>query len=129
MADYFTICTAFQRVPCTVEEAAELRALLNVTDQEGDPSDNPEHDLEIEWDVNGAYLVTDYGNSSVDALPEAFLVRFGELIGRAGMPYLQIGMAFTCSKYRVGSHGGEHCRIYPNGDLVFPEEVWPVRPI
>lgn len=119
MADYFTICTAFHQVPCTEEEAAGLNALMEL------PEDaDAQHDLQIEWDSDGAYLVTDYGNSCVDALPEAFLVRFGELIGRAGMPFLQIGMAFTCSKYRIGSHGGENCRIYPNGDLVFPKEVW-----
>jgi hypothetical protein len=83
-------------------------------------------DFEITWcKEKGLYLCT--GESSTpDDLSEEFLKALGKLIGAAGLPYLEVGCAFTCDKYRAGSHGGNDFRIYPDGRLISALKVWPV---
>ena len=116
MANSYTIFTAERDIPMTKDDAARLNSLLEDSDA----------DCEIEWDDAGGYFVSaDNGCSNSDELPYEFLQEFGKLIGDAGLPFLKVGVAYTCDKWRPGSHGGSEFRIYPDGRLVYPEEIYP----
>ena len=122
MANNYTTHTAEESVPCSAEDLAALRALLAQTDEEDD-GDGP-HGMAIDGETE-AYLYCDDESSNASALPERFLKKFGEVLTKAGKPWLEIGYAHTCDKASPGSHGGGSCRIYPDGTLVYPKIVWP----
>jgi len=63
--------------------------------------------------------------SMEEHLPKPFLKYLGELIAKAGMPFLEFGYANTGDRTRMASHSGGLFRIMPSGELVYPTLVWP----
>ena len=120
MSNYYTICSAEQTVPCTEEKHAELAALLEAgLDYPWCPG------FELSYSPGGVYLSTSEESSNPEALPPEFLQAFGAVIAAAGLPYLEVGVAETCSRNRPGSHGGTAFRIHPDGALTWPLFSWP----
>lgn len=131
----YTTHTANQAVPMTHEEYLNLRSLLDIVvpaerGELDDEEDYNDHGLGLEYhepykgDPGGAYLYTNNESSCGDYLPKEFLEEFGRLIDKAGLPWLGVGFAHFADKPQPGSHGGGRCRIYPDGKLLYPREVW-----
>lgn len=130
MANYHTISTASHVLPVSRREAHRLNEILRQHDENAAECMNGEMEpcgFEFKYDEEDgtAFLMTGDETSSPQCLPAEFLEGIGVLIAAAGLKCLQIGFAHVCGKQRVSSHGGGYCRIYPDGDLVFPTMVWP----
>jgi hypothetical protein len=119
MADYFTHHTAKEYVPCSEAQFAKLEELLALAP----PADEPAHGFEIEWANGSVYLFAET-NGCTGSLPKRFLQYLGKLIHAAGLPYLEVSFACTCTKMRPVSHGGGAYRIMPNGEIVFENRSW-----
>jgi hypothetical protein len=52
-------------------------------------------------------------------LPKRFLAGLGQVLKEVGMPFLEVGVAFVCNKFRPDSHGGTRFRIYKGGTLKY----------
>ena len=118
MADNYSQCTPDRGLRCTEAQSDALEKALDVADEDDG------HGFECDYDGEEFYFYAeDYVN--MDALPSAFLKLVGELLTEQGLPYMQLGYAYTCSKMRTGEFGGGYARIYPDGKLVWPETLWP----
>ena len=82
------------------------------------------HAMSLRYSEGKAFLHADEAGC-MDELPEAFLKAFGEVIAANGLPFLQFGCAYTADRNIADSHGGGKYRIYADGRLVCPKEVWP----
>lgn len=126
MADNYWQCTPTQDLAATKEEATALHLAL----APGQDFDY-DHGFQIEFDKDeGRVYVFAEAYGDPWSLSEAATKLLGVLIEREGLPYLEFGYAFTCSKMRPGEFGGGKFRIYPDGSLVFPENtVWPEKEV
>jgi hypothetical protein len=117
MPNYNTIVTPAVGLPCTEGEANDIGAWL----------------AEVAATSCGFVFLFEDGLGYLEAeesgewaeLPAEALARIGTLITRAGLPYLECGVAFTCSRLLPGSHGGTAFRILADGTLVDRIETWP----
>jgi hypothetical protein len=118
MSNNYTIFTAMDTVPMAEVDASRLNELLVAAEEKAG--------CQVEWNDGEGYFVSDdNGVSNSDNLSDEFLTEFGRLIGGAGMPFLTVGVAFTCDKWCEGSHGGAEFRIYPDGQLVYMQQSYP----
>lgn len=126
MANYYTIVTPNQALPCTAEEANAIRlALLDGYDCHGFTFNYfpPLRDEPFAGVGEGVLCAEEMADLS--ELPDDALAMIGDLITRVGLPWLQFGVAHTCSKVRVGSHGGTSFRILASGTIEEPALIWP----
>jgi hypothetical protein len=127
MANYYTLMAADRCVPCTRAQFNKLKKILETVAEANDQY--PGLDMEY-WDKAedpndyGVYITSDESFNS-DDLPEAFSKALGKLIEAAEMPFLQVGLAYTCDKLRPQSHGGDNARFYPDGSFVYRKCLWP----
>lgn len=133
MANYYSSCTADRVVKGTKGECDKLKALLEASEDNGDDyhgfdvTFQPDKDDldEIEPDTEGAIYLYAEESADPDALSDQFRKELGVLVAKEGNEFLQFGIAFTCTKMRPNSHGGEYFRIHADGRLVYPEIKWP----
>jgi hypothetical protein len=131
MANYYTLVTAFRKIPCTKKEAKKVQKLIEELEDQ-----LIEHDeylgLAFEYyEKEGGYLVSSVNADS--SRPENLFdtevaKEIGKLLKKADMEYLEVGVAYTCDKLRESSHGGGMFRIYKNGrveeaKLVYLEDI------
>jgi hypothetical protein len=122
MANNYTLCTANEVIPCSTQDYLELHELLSAHE---DNDTYPGFDLEYDEDAHTLYMFTEDGNSSVpDDLSSKFLDKFGEILTKAELQFLEFGLAYTCDKMRVGTHGGTSFRICSTGTLEWAKIVW-----
>jgi hypothetical protein len=121
MANSYTQCTAEHSVICSKED---FLALLEAYDTHEQNDLFPSFTLDYDENDGEVYFYTADDSSDPDQLNRHFLTKFGEIIGKAGLPHLEVGVAYTCDKFRENSHRGTAFRIYPNGDLKWAKLVW-----
>jgi len=136
MADYYTIITPSDLLKCTQAQAERIQKALAPEDT-GDPSEHEDHGFQFDFmEVPGFAAergdkITTAGffgaemSGQEDLIQPEALRLIGELIRENGMPFLLMGVALTCSKQRVNSHGGHYFRIYPDGTIEHPVIAWP----
>ena len=123
MANYYTVATAEKAIPTTKEAYAKLAELINATPEDEDAE---LHGFEVEEHsyvnpekpelVTAAYLFAQE-NAHWCAFSDEVVDHIAEMLKLADMPHIQVGVAFTCNRCVVNSHGGTSFRIYQNGDL------------
>ena len=121
MPNYNTIITPEAGLPCTKDEADAIGERLRQAWEDGE---DRFHGFTTSYEDGQLYLEAEESGTPGE-LPDDVLTQIGGLITRAGLPYLEFGSAFTCSRLVPGSHGGTAFRIYPDGSLVARVEVWP----
>ena len=132
MSEYYTDLTCNDVLNCSAEDAQILiKALLGEKEAEsfdegtGLRAVHPESCLAIEVDKRAGrvyFFAERYAD--VDQIPDAFLQALGALLRKLGYEFLEFGIAYTGSKHDPGSHGGGNFRIYQDGSLRWPEQVW-----
>ena len=132
MSDYYTTFTAEETIKCSEEEFNALVKSIGI--EKGGKigggevltATHEESALSVEFSPKENELYV-YGeqNASVDAIPAKFIEELGKLLKIRKLPFLEFGVAFTCSKARPGSHGGDAFRITDGGKLVMAERTWP----
>ena len=130
MADYFTIITAESGVECSQEDYDRL---CNVFEQKGDGDgfdENGEYveatglTLEYSKERQSLYIYGDEGAANEEHITAEGLKVLGEIIQKAGKKYLEFGAGSYCSKPRPESSGGYYFRVYADGVLRYPKQVW-----
>ena len=137
MPDFNTDITATESLPCSKEDALEIiAALLEGSTDTDDYVDSTKNGVRfvhhytsgicLEIDATELYI---FGrdNVSEDEAPAEFWIAVGKWLKKLKMPYLEFGVAYTCSKHAPGSFGGTSFRLYPNGEIVFANKTWPTR--
>lgn len=135
MPEYNTEVTAEVSLKCSKKDALVIvDALLAGSAETDDYADSTRDGvrtvhhytsgINLEIDKTELYIFG-LGSVSVEEAPSAFWVAVGKLLKKLKMPFLQFGMAYTCSKHCPGSFGGTNFRLYPDGEIEFPKEVWP----
>lgn len=135
MSEYYTDITCNEVLKCSDEDAqALIKALVgNVGDETPESFDDgaglravhPDSCFAIEVDKRAGqvyFFAERYAD--IDQIPEDFLQALSALLRKLGRNYLEFGIAYTGSKHDPGSHGGGNFRIYQNGTLRWPEQVW-----
>lgn len=126
MANNYTMLTAEKTVPCTQEQFDKLQAALQACEN-NEECINTGIDMEL-YDECEVYIFGEYG-ADPDTLSDEFLGLLGKLLRAAGMEYLECGIAWTCDKMRMDSHGGTSIRFYPDGQLVWAETKFDYTPL
>ena len=124
MSDYYTTFTAEETIKCSEEEfnalvkSIGIEKGVKIDGGEALTATHEESALSVEFSPkeNELYI---YGeqNASVDAIPAKFIEELGKLLKIRKLPFLEFGVAFTCSKAGPGSHGGDAFRITDGGKL------------
>jgi len=128
MSNSYSIFTAATPVPCLPIELEQLQEMLRRAEEDEDHChgftiDNSAGPKSTHLELEGAYLYAEE-NGTVDELPADFLLLLGQLMTRAGMPWLELGCAQTCSRLIPGTHGGLFLRLHPDGAIEQPWVLW-----
>lgn len=107
MADYYTPGVSEDTITCSLKDYEKLKALWQDESNEGYPPD-----LLFE---NGKLWLSASECFNPDAIPDKALKYFGKILRKANLTHHTVGIAFTCSKMRVGGFGGYYIRFYPDG--------------
>jgi hypothetical protein len=134
MPDYYTTFTAEETIKCSGKEfnalvkSMGIKKAEKIDDGEALTMTHEESALSVEFSPkeNDLYV---YGeqNARVDAIPAKFIKELGKLLKIRKLPFLEFGVAFTCSKARPASHGGDAFRITDGGKLVMAVRTWPEK--
>ena len=124
MANSYAILTANETVKCSQADYDRLVEQLEKEASEelfrNEDFDDPSGvDFEYYKDDGDLYIYSDEGGASPENISKELLTIIGEIVGKAGLPYLECGIAYYCDKARPGSAGGSAVRFYPDGELVF----------
>jgi hypothetical protein len=120
--NFYTAIAADEILPCTREEFSEFASLLDAPNEEGfDPS----HGFTTEFNESGGVFLYTEESGNVGEVSYEALKYLGQLIEKAGKPYLKFGFSFTSSRLIPGSRGGGSFRIYPDGSIIAEKRSWP----
>lgn len=125
MANNYTQCTPDRSLKCTKQQAHKLISLLN--EEEGE--DICHGFIGEYYSKDGEFYFYAETSGSPEELPKKFTKLLGTLMTKNKVPYVTIGGAFYCDKLRPGEFGGFDCRIYPDGEIVWPKIMWPERKV
>ena len=130
MPDYYTTFTAEETIKCSEEEFNALVKSIGIEKGvkigggEALTATHEESALSVEFSPkeNELYI---YGeqNASVDAIPAKFVEELGKLLKIRKLPFLEFGVAFTCSKAGPGAMVG-----MPSASLTAASWSWPSGP-
>jgi hypothetical protein len=132
MSEYYTDITCNEALKCSAEDTqALIKALIGEETPEsfdGGTGLRAVHQdscfaIEVGKRAGQVYFFAER-YADVDQIPEAFLQALSALLRKLGRNYLEFGIAYTGSKHDPGSHGGGNFRIYHDGTLRWPEQVW-----
>jgi len=132
MSDYYTDITCTEVLKCSNEDAQALvRSLIGdeqpeiFDDGRGLRAVHEDSCFAIEADMrSGEVYFFAERCADIEQIPTAFLQTLGALLRKMGKEHLEFGIAYTGSKHDAGSHGGGSFRIYQDGTLRWPAQVW-----
>lgn len=120
MPDLWQECICDKKLMCSREDRLDLEQELEVLRNLEEPLDQG---FETGGSDDQMWMWAD-SMGCVDELPDSFMLKLGALIGKAGLPFWSFSYSNCASRLIVGESGGGRFRIYPDGSVVFPEEVW-----
>jgi len=125
MANYYRNVTAFEVLRASKRD---FEALAKVWEPEGYDEDGFEKEASglvviYDKDEKGLYIYSEE-SGDIERVPAEALKKLGEIIEKAGKPFLEFGWADYCDRPRPGSSGGGEFRVYPDGSVKYPSVVW-----
>jgi len=120
--DYYSTMTAYDCIPCSLEDFEGLQHVLSVERQRLEAEDTV-FCLDIKYTDGELFIYTEYFDDY--SLPENACSAIGRLLRLSGQEFLEFGYSQTASRVIVNSQGGGTFRIYNDGALVWPKIVWP----
>lgn len=125
MTDYFSTMTANECVPCARHDFDDLRFALQAERQRIE-SDDISICIQVEYNKGEGVFIFAEEYFCDDDLTENVCLAIGKLLSSAGRDYLEFAFSQTASRIMARSHGGGSFRIYSDGRLSWPKDVWPV---
>ena len=120
--DYYSTMTAYDGIPCSLEDFEGLQHVLSVERQRLE-AEYTVFCLDIKYTDGELFIYAEYFDCY--SLPENACSAIGRLLKLSGKGFLEFGYSETASRISVNSHGGGVLRIYNDGSLVYPKIVWP----
>lgn len=119
--NYYTMMSSDRSLPCTKQEFEEIKALLDANNESDEPCG-----IDCEYDGGEVYV---FGEECAQPglLPDGVTTILAKLLKRAGVPYLEFGLAFYGDRPAADSCGGTRCRLIATGQIVDPKMTWPKR--
>lgn len=124
MTDCYSSMTAYDRIPCSLEDFMDLQDILKAERKRLNDEEELYLCLDLEYTDGELFIFAQYYFDD-DSLPEKVCSAIGRLLKASGIKYLQFGYSQITSTIMVNSHGGGDFRIYNDGALVWPRIVWP----
>ena len=118
--NYNTVMTAGGSIPCSQKEYEKIKAMLDELNDSDESTG-----IDCEWDEKDGIYFFGEEVALVENLSGEILKKIGQLLKKAKVKHLELGLAFTASKLAPESHGGTYVRILQSGELVSPKLVWP----
>lgn len=143
MSNYSTTASAERYIPCSEEDFRRLAEAMNLEEilshDEGryrtaknerdiEGMEEAYHGFELEHDKDGVFLYSEGDSLTFEEIPDKAFAIFGEILTKAELPHVEIGMAFTCDKLSPNSEGGNYMRIYADGTYEEAQIVWAKKP-
>ena len=126
MTDYYSTMTANEWVPCSRQDFDALRFALQVEQQRIEADDDISICIQVEYNKEEGVFIFAKDYFCDDDLTENVCLAIGKLLSSAGRDYLEFAFSQTASRILARSHGGGSFRIYSDGRLSWPKDVWPV---
>jgi hypothetical protein len=126
MPDYYSTMTANECVPCTRHDFDALSFALQAEQQRIALDDDIPICIQIEYNEGeGVFMFAEDYFGDDDLTPNVCFA-IGSFLNSVGCDYLEFSFSQTSSRIMVQSHGGGSFRIYSDGRLSWPKDVWPV---
>ena len=119
MANTYTQAAGITTLTITKNEYEELKELLLDEHTIGDEW----HGMSVAY-YEGECLLLAENDCEPDALTEAFLLKFGELIAANDKLFYEVGVAYACDKMCTGGFGGAAFRIWHDGEIEWARRLW-----
>ena len=126
MADYFTVITAEESIDCSKEDYDRLYDVFEPIGEDEDGYEFEQSQLTLNYSAErkSLYIYGEEGNANEEHITPEGLKVLGEIIQKAGKEYLEFGVGSYCTRPRPGSSGGYSFRVYADGTLRYPKQVW-----
>ena len=123
MTDYYSTMAAHGCIPCS-ETAFTFLEFAFIAEMERFEEEGLGFCLEAEYQDGKAFIYAEHYFDD-ECFTQDVCNVIGWLLSISGQQYLEFGYSQTASKLVMQSHGGGAFRIYSNGKLVWPKNVWP----
>ena len=117
MPNYNTLMSSDKTIPCSVKEFNHIERML----EKDCCGIQCEH-----YNQKELYLFAEE-NACVEELTVGTCRAIGKLLKKNKLKFVELQLAFTCSKLCMDSQGGTYARLLPDGEVVWQNKSWPKR--